>query len=34
MKKKGMTKIGAFNHPKLKDYPDYEKCIWYEIKNE
>lgn len=35
MKKIGMKKIGAFNHPKLKEYPEYEKCICYEInKNE
>ena len=34
MKKIGMIKKGEFNHPKLKDYPEYEKCIWYEIKNE
>ncbi|HPE98602.1 MAG: GNAT family N-acetyltransferase [Chitinophagales bacterium] len=32
MKKIGMSKKGEFNHPKLKDYPDFEKCIWYEIK--
>jgi len=32
MKKIGMKKRGEFNHPKLSDYPDYEKCIWYEIK--
>jgi RimJ/RimL family protein N-acetyltransferase len=31
MKKIGMEKIGAFNHPKLKDHPEYEKCICYEI---
>ena len=33
MKKIGMTKMGQFNHPKLKVYPEYEKCMWYEIKN-
>lgn len=33
MKKIGMVKIGAFNHPKLKDYPEYERCICYEITN-
>ncbi len=33
MQKIGMVKKGAFNHPKLKDYPQHEKCIWYEIKN-
>ncbi|MEE9437962.1 MAG: GNAT family N-acetyltransferase [Saprospiraceae bacterium] len=31
MKKIGMTKKGEFNHPKLKDYPEYERCLWYEI---
>lgn len=31
MKKIGMKKIGAFNHPKLKDYPEYERCICYQI---
>ncbi len=35
MKKIGMTKIGAFNHPKLKEYPKYKKCICYGLsKNE
>jgi RimJ/RimL family protein N-acetyltransferase len=33
MKKIGMIKKGEFNHPKLKDYPEYEKCIWYEVEN-
>jgi len=33
MKKIGMIKKGEFNHPKLKDYPDYEKCMCYEIKS-
>ncbi len=31
MKKIGMKKIGEFKHPKLKEYPEYEKCICYEI---
>jgi len=31
MQKIGMSKKGSFNHPKLKEYPEYEKCIWYEI---
>ncbi|MCP4976026.1 MAG: GNAT family N-acetyltransferase [Maribacter sp.] len=31
MKKIGMQKIGEFKHPKLKDYPEYEECICYEI---
>jgi len=29
MKKIGMEKKGNFKHPNLKDYPDYENCIWY-----
>ena len=33
MKKIGMTKKGEFTHPELIDYPEYEKNIWYEIKN-
>jgi len=31
MKKIGMTKIGAFNHPKMINYPEHEKCFCYEI---
>jgi RimJ/RimL family protein N-acetyltransferase len=31
MAKIGMKKVGTFNHPKLKDYPDYETCICYEV---
>lgn len=31
MQKIGMTKKGIFKHPRLKDYPDMENCIWYEI---
>lgn len=31
MLKIGMIKKGVFNHPKLKDYTEYEKCICYEI---
>ena len=34
MKKMGMVRKGEFNHPKLKDFPEYEKCIWYEIVKE
>lgn len=34
MKKIGMTKRELFNHPKLIAHPNYEKCIWYEIKKE
>lgn len=33
MKKIGMIKKGEFLHPKLSEFPNYEKCIWYEIKN-
>jgi RimJ/RimL family protein N-acetyltransferase len=32
MKKIGMTQKGVFNHPKLSDYPNFEQCVWYEIK--
>ena len=32
MLKMGMLKKGTFNHPKLKDYPEYEQCIWYEVE--
>jgi RimJ/RimL family protein N-acetyltransferase len=31
MQKIGMEKRGKFNHPKLKEYPEYQKCISYEI---
>lgn len=31
MKKIGMLKVGAFNHPKLKDHPEFEKYICYKI---
>ncbi|KAB1069318.1 GNAT family N-acetyltransferase [Tamlana haliotis] len=31
MKKLGMGKRIVFNHPKLKDYPQFEKCLCYEI---
>tara|TARA_B110000046_G_C13021675_1_gene411564 strand:+ start:67 stop:624 length:558 start_codon:yes stop_codon:yes gene_type:complete len=31
MKKIGMDKIGEFNHPELKEFPEYEKCICYGI---
>jgi len=31
MKKIGMTKIGAFNHPELINSPTYEKHFCYEI---
>jgi len=32
MKKIGMKKTGTFNHPKLKEFPSFEKCICYSIK--
>ena len=32
MKKIGMKKKTTFNHPKLKAYPAYEKCVMYEIR--
>jgi len=31
MKKIGMTKIGEFEHPKLIEYPEYQKCLCYAI---
>ncbi len=31
MKKIGMEKKGYFMHPGLKDYPDLEECVLYEI---
>jgi len=31
MKKIGMTKIGAFNHPEMMNHPAYEKHFCYEI---
>ena len=31
MEKIGMMKKGEFNHPKLKAYPEYEKCLCYSI---
>lgn len=33
MKKIGMKKNQEFKHPNLKDYPDYEICLCYEISN-
>ena len=33
MQKIGMIKQGSFKHPKLKEYPDYENCIWYAIEH-
>lgn len=31
MKKIGMTRKGEFNHPEVREYPDYEKHVCYEI---
>lgn len=31
MNKIGMSKIGTFKHPKLREYPNYEDCICYQI---
>lgn len=31
MQKIGMQPKGSFMHPKLDDYPEYQKCLWYEI---
>lgn len=31
MQKIGMQKIGTFLHPKLKDYPEMQTCLLYEI---
>jgi RimJ/RimL family protein N-acetyltransferase len=33
MKKIGLDKMGEFNHPNLKEYPELEKCVWYEVSN-
>ncbi len=33
MQKIGMEKIKEFDHPRLKEFPDYERCLLYEIKN-
>ena len=34
MKKIGMNRVGTFNHPKLKEYPNYERCICYGISKD
>lgn len=31
MRKIGMQKMGEFNHPSLKEFPEYERFLWYEI---
>lgn len=33
MKKIGMKRMGTFLHPKLKAYPEHERCVWYKIEN-
>ncbi len=33
MKKIGMTKAGEFNHPKLVDYPAFQRCLCYVLEN-
>lgn len=32
MMKIGMKRKGEFNHSKLMNYPDLEKCVWYELE--
>lgn len=32
MQKIGMIKQGEFKHPNLTAFPDYETCLWYEIR--
>lgn len=32
MSKIGLRKKGTFLHPKLREFPEYEKCVWYEIE--
>jgi RimJ/RimL family protein N-acetyltransferase len=33
MKKIGMTRMGEFDHPRLEDYPEYRRCVWYQMQN-
>lgn len=33
MKKIGMHKVKEFEHPLLKEYPELQTCVLYEIKN-
>ena len=33
MQKIGMTKMGEFDHPRLEDYPELQRCVWYEMRN-
>lgn len=32
MKKLGMVKMGVLLHPRLKNYPSYQKCVWYRLE--
>ena len=32
MQKIGMKKQGSFLHPKLKEYPEIQECIWYKME--
>lgn len=34
MNKIGMIKKGTFDHSRLTDFPDYQKCMWYELLRE
>ncbi len=34
MKKIGMIRKGEFNHPELREFPEFKKCVWYEINKE
>ncbi|MDT7832111.1 GNAT family N-acetyltransferase [Flavobacteriaceae bacterium S356] len=33
MKKIGMHKIKEFTHPLLRDFPEYQNCVLYELKS-
>lgn len=33
MEKIGMNEAGTFHHPKLKEYPKLEECVWYKISS-
>lgn len=32
MQKIGMKRQEEFLHPRLVDYPDYQPCVWYELR--
>lgn len=34
MQKIGMTRMSEFDHPKLWDYPENLRCVWYEMTPE